>query len=410
MLLTKKDFASPALRLFKMTSRHKRQLSIFCLPLLFSIISSSLCGCKVLQLQLQEPGGSKSWLTAGGDLAQTGFRETGPTPPLELVNTFTFNAAPVQNLTAINDVLIVGTQRGRIYAYDTAMKKAHGRIKLQDKIEPILSAHKDGLLLLGVKLGRETLACYDMQTAKYRWKRRAGLLSGQPVVADSSVYVVARFKHADRYSLATGEHLWKYAFDSQAHTSSSLSEKLMIFGDDGGNVHALDRATGELRWQSGGGAAIFASPVIQNELIFVASIDSTVRALRLADGGEVWRWKAGGGVRQTPAIGGGVLALGAGDGKCYGLDAKTGEMLWSFQAGSAISTSPLILGEVVYFGSLDKNFYALDLQTGKRLWQAELRGRVRTNPLVVGDYVVVGSEDKHVFLFKEASSKLAPSE
>lgn len=361
-------------------------------------------GCTKLQLHIPTPeqGLQGKFPTS----ANTGdhIDAAAPLPPLELVETISLPAAPLRKLQPFGDYLLIGTQVGRIIAYHIEQGRLRGRIKLPDNIMGRLAVHHSGILVIGLEIGHETLLAYNLGKGEFRWKRRAGLLGGYPVIADSSIYIVARFKHADRYLLRDGRRLWRFDFDSQAHTTPALSEKSIIFGTDSGQVFALLRASGEKIWQQEVGGAVFASPVVAGDRVYIGAVDSTLRAFDLHTGTPIWQRRVSGRIRYTPALAGNMLVAGTGDGSVYGLDAATGKVHWRSAATSGISTSPLIVADVVYVGSLDRHLYAFDLRDGASIWQVELHGRVRTDPLVVGDALLVGSEDKYVYIFKPVNS------
>lgn len=371
---------------------------------LFTLLIITALSCSHFHLQLPENKSLDGWHTAGGSPTQNNFRESGPTPPLELIETVSFSAAPAQNLVAIENTILIGTKNGRIFPYHLQNGRGKGKIKLPENIAGNLGLHESGLLVVGLAIGRETLLCYDLRSGDLKWKQRAGLLFGEPVVADSSVYLVARFKHVDRYNIHNGKRIWRFDLESQAHTAPAVSEKLVVFGTDGGDIYALDRKTGLKMWQQKADAAIFASPVIDDECVFVGATDSTLRAFNLDSGALIWTFKASARIRRTPALFENTLVVATGDGEVFGLETSHGKVTWKYRATSGIGTSPLIVNKTVYFGGLDKNLYALDLHSGKLLWKTELRGRVRTNPIAIDEYLIVGSEDKFVYIFKGKTS------
>lgn len=366
----------------------------------FLLFCGSILSCSSGKLRLKElPAGR----TPTESPSQLQFVAHGPQPPLHLVETVGLSSAPAQELVAQGGTLFASTKDGKVFAYDVRARKTVGSMKLSGNVASSLALAGDSLLIVGISLGRETLNAYHLAGGNFRWKTRAGLLSGQAVVADTSVYVVARFNHADRYSLRDGSRLWQYTFDSQAHTRPALSERFMLFGTDRGMIFALTRRSGAKVWQQQAGGAIFASPVLDSSTVYIASLDSTIRAFRLENGDSLWLYTATASIRHTPALAGSLLIFGAGDGSVEAIEAQTGRPIWRFQATSGIGTAPLVVKDVVYIGSFDKNLYALSRSTGSVLWKQELNGRVRTNPIIVDDYLVIGSEDRHIFLFSEAA-------
>ena len=379
-------------------------------PGLAALTLMLLSSCATVRVQLPEEGGRAGWFLPGGSLQHENVAEKGLKPPLQLRRVLKLNAAPAAHLAYLDSVLFIPTRHGRIYAFHMGRQKMIGKVKLPDNAEGQIAIHPQGYLIITLKLGHETLQCYDLRLGGFRWKKRVGLVFSSPVPADSSIYVVSKFRHADRYDLRTGRRIWQFSFTGQSYTTPALSSNLLIFATDKGRVFALKRSNGEKVWEAALPAPVLATPVISDTLrrVFVASLDGTLMALDLNDGTEKWRYKAKGSVRHAPAVTATRLVLSDGSGRLVALDAHTGEVLWEQNHKTPFGTSPLIAGGFIYLGGLDRVLRIFDLDSGEQLWEMELKGRIRTTPMVVHDYLVVGSEDKYIYFFAEIAE--APSE
>ena len=363
-----------------------------------------ISGCSKFRMQTDAGWNRAAWLYPGGGLLHTGFRPEGPQPPLTQRQVLKLPAAPGEHLVALDSLLFVPVKNGRVYIYHAREKKFVGKLKYPVGVEGHVAVHPEGLLLMSLRLGHETLLCYDLKNARYLWKRRAGLIWGAPIPADSSVYVAAKFRHADRYDLRTGRRHWRYKMKGQAYAEPALTDAAMIFATDRGMVHAVDRRTGRALWTAQAGKrAIRVAPVVaaRHGLVYIASLDSTLYALNLDDGREIWRYRAGGSLWKGPAVKDTLVTFSDGMGNLFALHARHGTLLWQKQFSTPFGTSPLVVNQVIYLGSMDKSLYALQLTTGEIIWKAELRGRVRTNPIVFLDMIAVGSEDRYVYLFAQ---------
>jgi quinohemoprotein ethanol dehydrogenase len=231
--------------------------------------------------------------------------------------------------------------------------------------------------------------------ARLRGSGTAPQYSGeaQPIVYDGVAYVSTGANDVFALSIDTGEILWQYAANLDAHISSvccgwtnrgvAISEDRVFIGRLDGQLVALDRATGTLvwsiqaeRWQDN--FSITGAPVYLNGMVITgfAGADrgtrGRVKAYDAKDGRLVWTfytipgpdepghdtwpednesWKYGGAsVWQTPAVdpGLGLLyfstgnpgpdyngAVRAGDNlyavSIVAVDAATGKYRWHFQ-------------------------------------------------------------------------------
>ncbi|MDQ7065245.1 MAG: PQQ-binding-like beta-propeller repeat protein [candidate division KSB1 bacterium] len=356
--------------------------------------------CSKVRVQVDTAADDRAWLYPGGGLLHTAFRPDGPQPPLKIQRIVKLNAAPGEHLAALDSLLFIPIKNGRVAVYEARRGKLVGKLKYPVGVEGHIAIHPDGFLLMSLRLGHQTLLCYDLKQARYLWKRRAGLVWGPPIPADSSVYVVSKFKHADRYDLQTGRRIWRFGIESQAYAEPALTGSAMIFATDKGRVHAVERRTGKAVWEAQAGTrAVMVAPVValDHGLVYIASLDSSLYALDLESGQEVWRFRAGGSFWKAPAVRDSVLIASDGMGTLYALHAATGQLLWQRAFSAPFGTTPLIVGGTVYLGALDKMFYAFELTSGRTLWQVALKGRVRTNPMVFLNSIVVGSEDRYIY-------------
>lgn len=367
-------------------------------------LSFFLTGCSSFKVAKPTPTddfGSPEYL----DISNHNFFHEGPELPLQEIDRISLTAAPIENIFAIGESVVMVTKNGRVYANRINGKKIRGKLKLENNSEGFATLHNDRYLIFALKLAQKTLQCYDLIRGKYLWKVNAGLQGGAPLVADSSVYVISRFKHASRYSLASGRRLWKKRTDSFAHTTPGIVNDLVVFGTDEGKVKALFRKNGEAAWETELKGPIYNAPIFDGRTIYISSVGNTVTALNPENGTIEWSRMIDGGSWRTPALKDTTLIVTSSNGKIYALNTRDGAELWIHSIAAPIGTSPVIVDDLIYFGGADNFIYAVTLADGNPVWQAELRGRVRTNPVVSGDYLLVGSENKYVYVFEHAAER-----
>ena len=126
-----------------------------------------------------------------------------------------------------------------------------------------------------------------------------------------------------------------------------------------------------LKWSFPAGGAITSSPAVSNGVVYFGSQDGNVYALDDTTGTELWSYTTGAGVSSSPAVIDGLLFVGSD--AFYALDATTGTEVWS--AAIAGTSSPAVENGVVYFATLQPTIftggsvYALNARTGEPLWQ-----------------------------------------
>ncbi len=367
-------------------------------------LSVLIVGCvsfKVVKPKPDDDFGSPEYL----DIPNFNYYHKGPDLPLRLVDRFSLTSAPIENVFSLGDAVVMVTKNGRVYGSLIKGKKIRGKLKLENNSEGFATLYNDRYLIIALKLAKKTLLCYDLIRGKYLWKVNAGLQGAKPLVADSTVYVVSRFKHTSRYSLANGRRLWRKRIGSFAHSTAAIVDNLLVFGTDAGQILALTRRTGETAWKTGLKGPIYTAPVFDGKLVFITSVANELTALNPENGKILWQKKVQGGIWKTPALKNETLIVATSSGLIYSVKTADGSINWQFSIKTPVGTSPIIVGDRVYLGGADRNLYALDLYSGDVVWQTELRGRVRTDPTVNGDYLLVGSENKYIYVFEHESER-----
>jgi outer membrane protein assembly factor BamB len=283
-----------------------------------------------------------------------------------------------------------------------------------------------------------------MADGKERWtyKSEDGFAT-TPLVLNGKIYLgdLAGLMHC--VSARTGQKLW--AFDSQTgiHSSANASPdgKLIVFGNDGAAVFAIDAETGKKAWEGRGGDRINACPAVGQGAAYFTGCDARLLALNLKDGTEKFAHELGGlapgspavlddriiaatgegtvvavapdGKSQlwkydqvdeqqamfysSPAVADGIVVIGCRDRAVHAIHADTGKPAWKFKTRGEVDAPATISDGRAYVGSKDKNFYVLDLKTGKKLWEFKAGRAISAGAAIANGAIVLGDEAGNVY-------------
>jgi len=230
---------------------------------------------------------------------------------------------------------------------------------------------------------------------------------------------------------------WKFQTGDRVVSSAVISDGVLYFGSDDGNVYAVDAANGNQVWKRATGGPVAATPAVAGGLVYVGSYDGRFYALDARTGATRWRFATAGERRfeakhlhgllpkhqtiadpfdvflSSPVVAAGVVYFGSGDGNVYALDAATGELKWKFQTGDVVHASPAYANGVVYVGSWDSHFYAIDAATGKQKWRFDggtdpvMHNQLgfQSSPAVVDGVVYTGCRDSNLYAIDAATGK-----
>lgn len=163
--------------------------------------------------------------------------------------------------------------------------------------------------------------------------------------------------------------VWTYNSSANVISTPAVLKNLVVFGNQNGQVEAIDLASGKRKWTYATNGPIFSSPAVSNELIVLGSSDKFIYCIDIK-GKLRWKVRRNGPVLGSPFIENGVVYIGGSDHSFGAYNLQTGASLWNFSGleGPVVSR-PVISGNKVLFGAWDKNLYALDKESGKFLWK-----------------------------------------
>jgi outer membrane protein assembly factor BamB len=234
--------------------------------------------------------------------------------------------------------------------------------------------------------------------------------SGAPIRASTSiVHDVAYFGNdaGQVYALdvRSSVPIWTYQAGSAVHTTPAIDTGRVIFGTNGQKVIALSTAQGHLLWSASTTSAVESSPAVANGVVYVGSSDGTVYALNEATGAVVWSRTLRAAVSGSPAVdpATGLVVVGDSAGTITALSASTGTVAWTYSTGGAVDATPLIDAGAVYVGSADSQVYALSERTGSLQWKQATDGPITAGAALYYTQqtpiasLVIGSENGTVY-------------
>jgi outer membrane protein assembly factor BamB/predicted phosphodiesterase len=161
-----------------------------------------------------------------------------------------------------------------------------------------------------------------------------------------------------------------------------------------------------VKWSYSSAANVISTPAVFGKLVVFGNQNGDIEALYLSTGRRAWKFQGQGPVFSSPAVSGNTMVLGSADGFIYALNNK-GKELWKFKCEKAVLGSPVIENGIVYIGGSDHRFSAYQLSTGWPVWSnATIEGPVVSKPLITGDKIIFGAWDKYLYCLEKNSGKL----
>lgn len=303
-------------------------------------------------------------------------------------------------------------------------------------------------LALGGNQARTYVSTFRLSPPLYeRWRYEVnGGLGIEPLVADSTIFVVSNDGELQAFHIETGKRLGKTNLPSSVTAPPVLVGQNLICVTAAGkrNLISIRATDGKRNWELEWGE-IESSPVVSGGTIYVVTADGTVAAFDASSGEQLWKLDPEVlpksrpiRVRSTPALAGDILVYGDDSGRCYGVDVAAHVRKWRHHAEFGFFASPVIAGNLaiigerngtlyalriadgavvwqknlgamlyasvafadstVYVGGGDGTIRALSFADGSEIWSHSMRGLISAAPLIAGDYLVVGSNNENVYL------------
>jgi len=195
--------------------------------------------------------------------------------------------------------------------------------------------------------------------------------------------------------IKNGKKSWMYKTGAPIFSSPAASASSVVLGSANGLIYALTEK-GKVAWKLKTDEAVLGAALLENNVVYIGGSDGCLQALQANNGKPIWRFCGlKGAVTSQPVIADSVLVFGAWDTNLYALHKGTGKLLWKWSNGSPVinyspaACIPVIHNGVVYIVAPDRYLTAIDLQTGATLW--------RTNEATVRESIGISEDGKQVY-------------
>lgn len=233
------------------------------------------------------------------------------------------------------------------------------------------------------------LSALDRTGGSVRWKTNVqATLHGQPVLAGDHLFVGCGHRCLALDS-EDGTVSWATDVDQPVTMAAPAVTDKTVYVGGSRSLTALDRETGERRWTFSPASELYDVPVVTGETV-IFTRDTSVHALNRETGAERWTVDIGEWLATSPAVTDDVVLI-SGEG-LYALDPRDGDRCWELETDRRIDMSPIVAGNTAYVGTIDGTLYAVNATTGTRQWTVSVKDTIKSISLgartaYVGTYV-----------------------
>jgi len=249
---------------------------------------------------------------------------------------------------------------------------------------------------LYVSTGFGLLSALDAKTGAIRWQQRLEATgSGQPLVQDGLIYLVAGDETGWAIETKTGRIAWQIeATPSVSNVlgapAPAIAGDLVVFAFGSGDLIATFRRGGLRRWSAS-----------------VAGLRKGVARSRIGD------------ITGSPVVVGKTVYVGNHSGRTVALDTSLGERLWTTDEGALSPVWPV--GGSLFLVSDSGHLVRVNGADGRTVWAVDLPGDVKDKPrkrgkshaqygpVLAGGRVIVPSSDGFIRFFAPEDGRLMAS-
>ena len=149
------------------------------------------------------------------------------------------------------------------------------------------------------------LIALDKKTGTKKWESKIGRNFSGPQILGEQIFVRHKEGEIRSYALAGGALRWKSKKAGGSETGLALFKDVAIYGEEYGNLVALDAQTGAEKWRFKTKKRC-RTPSIADETVYARCDDHYLYALDPQTGALKWRSDTGG-TGRTPTIANGVM-------------------------------------------------------------------------------------------------------
>lgn len=259
--------------------------------------------------------------------------------------TLQFERNEISAPAVLGQLVFFGTQTGKVFAYDLTKRapvwfyEAKGSSFAYS--EPAID---DGVVYI---CGSESgLFAFAAATGELKWTYKSSKPLYRPAITGDDVIVLSETGPLIAVDKKTGAKKWEAKVGRQFTGPSILGDQIFVSHVEGEiQAHAL--ADGALKWKSKKDGGARTALVVSDGVVIYGEQYGNIVALDAVTGTEKWRFKTKKPCGD-PVIAGATLYATCKDQRLYALNPQTGESKWDFEMKKGYPT-PTVANGIVYF-------------------------------------------------------------
>ena len=295
-----------------------------------------------------------------------------------------------------SDLVFINDLSGRIFCYQFDTGKEIGKVKYSTGSVYSTPIPYKNNIVFPVAIENESLTelvYYNYKDGKELHNiELPGRVLTQMISDSSEIYFTTEIGSAYKFT-SRGKKVWETHTRVPTRSSPALKNNLLIFGNDKGEIIALDSETGDSVYAKNIGGVFFSGLTISDSLIFVGNNNGNLYALKVSNGEIIWQFDSGARILMNPAVDQKNVYIGNLKGILYSINKTDGMQNWNIKFTGLLDATPLITENIIILPDIIFALHLIDKEDGRVIKSISLEGRAKLTPVIHNKTLFIGFDD-----------------
>lgn len=300
------------------------------------------------------------------------------------------------SVSAYDELVFINDLAGRIFCFNIETGDKIGSLKYSSGSIFSTPVPFRSTIIFPVALEKDNLTdliIYDyLQGKEVEDIEIPGRVLTQIITVDDDILFTSEVGIAYRYS-SSGKKIWETHTRVPTRSSPALFNNLFVFGNDKGEIIALESSSGDSVYVKEIGGHFFSGVTISENIIYVGNNNGKVYALKYENGEIIWQFDTGYQIKMEPSVDQQNIYIGNLNGNFFSIDKTTGNENWRINFQGILNSTAFVTENLIILPDVLFKLHFLDKENGNIIRSIMLDGRAKLSPVIHKNTLFIGFDD-----------------
>lgn len=300
------------------------------------------------------------------------------------------------SVSAYDELVFINDLAGRIFCFNIETGDKIGSLKYSSGSIFSTPVPFRSTIIFPVALEKDNLTdliIYDyLQGKEVEDIEIPGRVLTQIITVDDDILFTSEVGIAYRYS-SSGKKIWETHTRVPTRSSPALFNNLFVFGNDKGEIIALESSSGDSVYVKEIGGHFFSGVTISENIIYVGNDNGKVYALKYENGEIIWQFDTGYRIKMEPSVDQQNLYVGNLNGNFFSINKTTGNENWRVNFQGILNSTAFVTENLIILPDVLFKLHFLDKENGNIIRSIMLDGRAKLSPVIHKNTLFIGFDD-----------------